>query len=97
MWINQQRNVYSNDLYGNEEREASNDEIEALKDLYISLNGDLWESNYNWNEDDPCLNSWEGVYCNKRGNVIGIELSKIFDRNSDGFIDALASIEKAKH
>ena len=25
-----------------------------LKDLYISLNGDLWESNYNWNEDDPC-------------------------------------------
>ena len=73
MWINQQRNVYSNDLYGNEERKASNDEIDALKDLYISLNGDLWESNYNWNEDDPCLNFWEGVYCNKRGNVIGLE------------------------
>ena len=65
-------NIYPYNMEGKEERESSNSEIQALKDFYFNLNGDLWTLNDNWNKGDPCLNHWIGVFCNKRGNIIGI-------------------------
>lgn len=61
----------------NKVRQASTEEIEALTELYRTLNGPAWFSNRNWNEGDPCDNYWFGIKCNSAKHVISIS----FDQN----------------
>eukprot|EP01094_Clydonella_sp_ATCC50884_P016195 TRINITY_DN2693_c0_g1_i1.p1 TRINITY_DN2693_c0_g1~~TRINITY_DN2693_c0_g1_i1.p1 ORF type:complete len:538 (+),score=141.00 TRINITY_DN2693_c0_g1_i1:147-1760(+) len=38
-------------------------QVQALKDLYESTNGDDWHDNSNWMHGDPCAREWYGVQC----------------------------------
>ncbi|PRP76723.1 putative leucine-rich repeat receptor-like protein kinase, partial [Planoprotostelium fungivorum] len=47
-------------------------DIDVLRDLYNSTNGDFWRNNTNWNTSDVC--SFNGVICNLDGYVTQIKL-----------------------
>ena len=52
------------------------DDIEALKALYNSTNGEKWGDNDRWLQGDPCGNNWYGITCNSKGRVTQIILYK---------------------
>ena len=79
-------NAYHCNLLLNNPRETSNIELEALKLFYRQTNGPFWVNNNNWLIEDPCINKWFGVYCNLRGNIIGL----IFN---DNFVQGIISSE----
>ena len=50
------------------------DDIEALKALYNSTNGEKWGDNDRWLQGDPCGSNWYGITCNSKGRVTQIIL-----------------------
>ena len=58
-------------------------ELGALKDFYLSMNGDFWRNNQNWNVGDPCTNQWYGVTCNTKGNIIVLHF---FENHMEGIL-----------
>ncbi|MGJ8663100.1 MAG: hypothetical protein ACSHWU_05580 [Marinicella sp.] len=59
-------------------------EREALVLLYQQTDGENWTDNSNWLQDDPCDNSWFGIFC-VDGEITFIEL---IDNNLTGNIPA---------
>lgn len=50
--------------------------INALLDIYNTLNGPFWNSNSNWGFGDPCVNNWYGITCNaSNSSIIEVNLS----------------------
>ena len=47
----------------------------ALIEFYKATNGDNWKNNTNWCSDKP-ISEWYGVYTNKLGYVISLDLAK---------------------
>ena len=88
LWRNNHNsfNKYHNNLILNNPRKTSDKELEALKLFYKEANGPFWINNNNWLIDDPCINKWYGVYCNLRGNIIGL----IFN---DNYVQGIISLE----
>lgn len=98
LWKNNHNsyNKYNSNLILNNPRKTSDEELEALKLFYKESNGVFWINNNNWLIGDPCINKWYGVYCNLRGNIIGL----IFNDNyvqgiiSSEVINGLINLEK---
>jgi len=47
-------------------------EMDALRALYNSTNGDNWNRRWNWFEGNPCTNSWWGIACDDDANINSI-------------------------
>ncbi len=45
-------------------------QVQALGDLYAATNGPAWRTRSNWNNGDPCLQSWFGVVCSASNTAI---------------------------
>ena len=76
------------------------DQIDALVDIYYSLNGPTWQHNSNWLVGDPCENDWYGVDCcmldcsETETNVTSLELKH---NNVSGFIpDSISKLPLTK-
>ena len=54
---------------------SSGVDTQALRDLYISAYGGTWINSANWNNGDPCLNGWFGVFCDASLSVLGLDLT----------------------
>ena len=74
---------------------TSEDEMNALLDFYVDLDGPNWRIQDNWLEGDPCLNHWFGVICNVKAQIIGIHF---FENALNGKVpDSLYDLKNLKH
>lgn len=76
IWSNKQIHLISTNLIDNIQHPTSAIELNALRALYTSLNGDIWINNSQWNTNDPCIDKWYGITCNLSGNIIGISFNQ---------------------
>ncbi|XP_074657174.1 uncharacterized protein LOC141910338 [Tubulanus polymorphus] len=60
---------------------AFHGEMENLKQLYTSTNGDNWYYNENWNNSSLNFCTWYGVGCDEEGHVLSLSLN---DNNLTG-------------
>jgi hypothetical protein len=70
----------------------SKNELKALNDLYVNLNGNKWKISTNWKtmKDDPCslTQPYFGIKCNIYLQIIEIDLS---NNNLNGIIPSSIS------
>lgn len=76
MWSNTQMDHISTNFFGSNQNPTSAKELNALKALYTSLNGNIWGDNSHWNDGDPCIHKWHGIECNVSGQIIGISFNQ---------------------
>ncbi len=58
------------------------------------MNGAGWVERTNWLRGDPCANSWLGVTCSRKGQVIG--LSFVNNRLEGVFPDSIVDLKYLK-
>ena len=53
---------------------VTSSELQALTDMYNTMNGPNWQNRANWPNGDPCSSAWARVTCTG-GSVTSLDLS----------------------